>query len=185
MKKVKKIVFNIGFLLVCMVVAYLVSNYMFVSIPIIGSSMETTIHNDDTVILYKLGKYNVGDIVVFDCENIQEHMDKRLIKRIIGMPGDTVEVKLDETDGKYYTWRNGKKLIEDYTNDSSPMQGVMAPITVPEGKFLFMGDNRGVSMDSRSTGVLGDLDTIIGRVIIRYQKEENGRLDVSTVKRGG
>lgn len=185
MKKVKKIIFNIAFLLACVVVAYLLSNYMFVSIPIIGTSMETTIHDDDTVILYKLGKYNVGDIVVFDCENIEEHMDKRLIKRIIGMPGDTVEVRRDEADGKFYVYRNGEKLEEEYTNDVNPMTQEMAPVTVPEGKFLFMGDNRGVSLDSRSVGVLGELDTIIGRVLVRYQKNEEGKLDLTTVKRGG
>jgi len=184
MKMVKKFIFNAGFLIACIVVAYLLSNYMFVSIPIKGTSMETTIHHEDTVILYKLGKYNVGDIVVFDCEEVEEHMDKRLIKRIMGMPGDVVSVNRDE-DGKYYVYRNGEKLVEEYTNDSYPMNSAMDAVTVPEGMFLFMGDNRGVSLDSRSTGVLGELDTIVGRVLVRYQKEEGGELDLTTVKRGG
>lgn len=181
-KKAAKLGLNILFLVLCIVVAYSLSNYLFTSIPIIGDSMEPTIHDDDMVILYKPGKYNVGDVVVFDTEMTHEHMDKRLIKRIIGLPGDTIEISKDVSDGKYYVYRNGEKLEESYINSNSPMSGETASQIVPQGKFFFLGDNRGVSLDSR-TGLLGDLDSIIGRVVLRYQPDD-GKFDLTAIKRG-
>lgn len=179
-KKITKLIFNILFLVFCIVVAYYLSNYMFTSIPIEGDSMEHTIHNDDTSIVYKLGKYKVGDVVIFDAE-IPNHTEKRLIKRIIGLPGDRIEI-IKDTDDRYYVYRNGNKLIEDYTNPSNPTSGEMEAIVVPEGKFFFLGDNRGVSYDSRM-GVLGDLDTIVGRVVLRYNAKDK-KYDLTVVKRG-
>ncbi|NLO64949.1 MAG: signal peptidase I [Clostridiales bacterium] len=177
MKKAKSIIFNLIFVVLCVVVAYFLSNYLFASIPIEGISMEQTIHHDDIVIVFKRGKYNVGDVVVFDPDYGDR---KRLIKRIIGMPGDTIEIK-EEADG-YYVYRNGEKLIEDYTNKDNPMVGTYGPVTVPEGKFFYLGDNRGSSSDSR-LGYLGDLDTIVGRVILRYQPGDK-KFDLTVVKRG-
>lgn len=180
--KIRKTILNILFLVFCVVVAYSLSNYMFTSIPIIGDSMQHTIHDGDTVILYKLSKYNVGDIVIFDTEMTHEKMDKRLIKRIIGLPGDQIEICQETPEGEYFVFRNGEKLVEDYTNPDNPMRAALESIVVPEGKFFFLGDNRGVSLDSR-TGLLGDLDSIIGRVVLRYQPN-NQKFDLSVVKRG-
>jgi len=179
-RRLRKFLFNILFLVFCIVVAYYLSNYMFVSIPIKGDSMEHTIHDKDMVITYKLGKYNVGDVVIFDTELSYNQEDKRLIKRIIGLPGDKIEIRYHE-DGNYYVYRNDEMVMEEYTNKDNPMSNTMETVVVPEGKFFFLGDNRGASMDSRM-GILGDLDSIIGRGVLRYQPNDK-KFDLTVVKR--
>jgi len=129
-------------------------------------SMEDTLYPEDYVFLarqaYTFGEVRHGDIVVFESKLIGDHgTQKSLIKRVIGKPGDVIEVK-DEA-----VYRNGERLDELYTKDGFT-PGVMAPVTVPENSYFVMGDNRQVSMDSRNSDV-GFIpgDKIKGKVIYR------------------
>jgi len=111
-------------------------------------SMENTLHPQDYVLLsrqaYTFSDVEHGDIVVFKSTLKDDRGQfKNLIKRVIGLPGDVLEVK----DGAVY--RNGVRLVEPYTKDGYT-SGRMSPVTVPEGKVFIMGDNREVSTDSRS-----------------------------------
>jgi len=129
-------------------------------------SMEDTLHPEDYVFLakkaYVFGEVKFGDIVVFESKLLDERGgNKSLIKRVIGLPGDIIEVK----DGAAY--RNGDRLNEPYIKDGET-PGTMAPVTVPADSFFVLGDNRQVSMDSRTSeiGFVTD-DKIRGKVIFR------------------
>lgn len=125
-------------------------------------SMLPTIQLEDRLIVdrffYKYGEIHRGDVIVFEApEAIMK--DEDLVKRVIGLPGETVQV----TNGKVYI--NGQVLDEPYVTSAADYE--FGPYTVPEGYFFMMGDNRPVSYDSHRWGALSG-DKIIGRVWVRY-----------------
>jgi signal peptidase I len=101
-----------------------------------------------------------GDVVVF---NPPVTSDKPYIKRVIGLPGDTVEIK----DGG--VWVNGVELDESYlhgdTTDCQPR--ACDPVVVPEGSVFVLGDNRAHSSDSRYFGPV-KISSIVGKAWITY-----------------
>lgn len=114
-------------------------------------------------ILYDVDDPKHGDIVVFE---FPEDPDKDFIKRIIGLPGDVIEIKDKEV------YRNGVKLDEPYAQHSDPNTVIprrdnFGPITVPENKYFCMGDNREESYDSRFWGFV-DREKIKGKAWIIY-----------------
>ena len=152
------------------IVALIIASVLLAFIkPIIirQSSMEPTFYNGDYVFISKQA-YNLfgdperGDVVVFHTGmQTDDGEDKNLIKRIIGLPGDTVEI----IEG--YVYLNGQLLDEPYINEQG-LSGEMEAITVPEGELFCMGDNRRVSLDSRDAAVgCVDQDEILGKVFIR------------------
>ena len=136
-------------------------------------SMEPNFHASDYLISsrqsYKLfGEPQRGDVIVFKSELLDDNgNEKNLIKRIIGLPGDVIEI----TDG--YVYVNGEKIQEDYLPGQG-ISGEMDAITVPENQLFVMGDNREVSEDSRSPRV-GTIDesTIVGKVVLRVYPFNN------------
>lgn len=131
------------------------------------SSMEPTFYEGNYVFISKqaytlFGQPERGDVIVFHTDMKDDNNnDKNLIKRVIGLPGDTVEI----IGG--YVYLNGELSDEPYLNEQG-ISGEMEKVTVPEGKLFVMGDNRGVSQDSRDV-LIGciDQESILGRVIIR------------------
>jgi len=123
--------------------------------------MVPTINVGDRLLIEKwtLDGLQHGDIVAFWAPIPND--EERYIKRLIGLPGDTIEVK----DGDLF--RNGEKVDEPYLKVR--MAYTFGPVTVPEGKYLFLGDNRNVSFDSHmwSTPFV-DRDKLIGKAIFRY-----------------
>lgn len=118
-----------------------------------GQSMYPTIHDGDYLIInclqYKLGEPKYGDIVVFKTQieaDAEGKHGKDLIKRVIGLPGDTITI----ANGAVY--RNGTMLDESYLENQSD-SGEMADTYVEPGKLFVMGDNRANSLDSRSVEV--------------------------------
>lgn len=166
-KAIRNTILNILYVVICGVIAYCLATYLFTTIPVEGGSMEANFHNEDKVLLLKPVKnFRYGDVVVFKSGTFDgEGHERYFIKRIIGMPGDTIEIIRDQADGVHYVWRNGEKLVEDYIG--SEMKNEMARVVVPEGQFFFMGDNRASSTDSRVLGCRS-FDSILGRVIMRY-----------------
>lgn len=130
-------------------------------------SMQPTFYSNDYVIVskqsYKMfGEIEHGDVIVFKSSLMDvEGNAKHLIKRVIGLPGDTIEI----VNG--YVIRNGETIEESYVSEQG-LSGEMAPIIVEEGKLFVMGDNRRVSQDSRSASI-GQIEqeTIVGKVVIR------------------
>ena len=129
-------------------------------------SMENTLHPEDYVFLakqaYNIGDVEYGDIVVFSSSLIDDYgMKKNLIKRVIGLPGDTLEIK-DEA-----VYRNGERLYEPYTKEGVT-EGDMDLVTVPSDSYFVLGDNRQQSRDSRSEEVgFISRDKLQGKVIFR------------------
>jgi signal peptidase I len=125
-----------------------------------GQSMEPNLHENERVILdllsYRFREPRRGEIIVIELP--ERHTDP-LIKRVIGLPGETVEIK----GGSVYI--DGQPLVEPYLNQST--LGNMAPQIVPEEHVFVLGDNRGASNDSRYFGMV-PYSHIIGRAWLRY-----------------
>ncbi len=139
-----------------------------------SKSMVPTLQVDDRLIVDKVSYHfkdpQRGDIIVFmppDEASVvctgpqasQQHSKDAYIKRIIGLPGDTVEVK----QGQVFI--NGKPLKEGYVAEVPDYQ--YGPRTVPQGSYLVLGDNRNNSCDSHYWGFV-PRDNIIGRAIVRF-----------------
>ncbi len=130
-------------------------------------SMEPNFHGGDYLITsrqaYRLfGDPERGDVIVFKSElTTDDGEQKCLIKRIIGLPGDVVEIKGG------YVYINGEEIDEPYVKEQG-LSGEMEAVTVPDDELFVMGDNRGVSEDSRSprVGTISE-STIVGKVLVR------------------
>ena len=141
--------------------------YFFLGRPftVSGASMYPTLHNGDRMVLSKVGDIHRFDVVILKApdENVE------YIKRVIGMPGDTVEMK----SGLLYI--NGKKVDQPFINtealakqtvfiDDFTLESLTGESKVPEGKYFVLGDNRGVSKDSRMIGFI-DRSAIEGKAV--------------------
>lgn len=130
-----------------------------------SASMAPTLIKGDYVIvdtwIFDEGPPEFGDLVVF---RSPQHPGARFVKRIAGLPGETVEIRRD------VLYRNGKPIDEAYiqlaTRQITPMSE-FAPTVVPEGSYFVLGDNRHNSSDSRFLGPI-EADDILGRVELRY-----------------
>ena len=130
-----------------------------------GRSMNPTIENGDNLITdkisYRFSDPKRYDIVVFPFED--ETGKRNFIKRIIGLPGETVQIK----DGEVYI--NGELLGETYGKEKMDYAGrASEPITLGDDEYFVLGDNRNNSKDSRYEDV-GNIsrDRLIGRAFIR------------------
>ncbi len=145
--KGRKLWMDYGYMVITLAVVFVLFRVLLQLAYVPSGSMETTIPTRTLLIGWRLPYLLAdpvperGDIVTF----WDEELDKVLVKRVVGLPGETVSFK----DG--YTYINGEKLDESYL----PTQGITYPFhegdtfTVPEGCIFFMGDNRGGSNDSR------------------------------------
>lgn len=135
-------------------------------VEVSGKSMMDTLKNGDQLIITG---YNYtpkrGDIVIIsrNSSNTEEgklYADKPLVKRIVALGGQTVEIK----DG--YLYVDGEKQIESYAKTMTEDNGFIGKQTVPEGYVFVLGDNRGDSADSRIIGFI-DENYILGKVLCR------------------
>lgn len=146
------------FLIVFLVLRF----YLYPWFTVRQTSMLETLHSGDVVVvsrMYTLHKdFQRGDIIVFYLGDKKEHEGEYLVKRVIGLPGETIEIH----DGVVYI--NGHALKEPYIvhKDNSSF----GPYTVPKGKLFVLGDNRPASRDSRFFGAI-DENTVVGRVVMR------------------
>ncbi len=165
--------------IVLLVKAYVVNPYR---IP--SSSMESTLHCaqpasgcearfSDRVLanrfIYHLRDPRRGDIIVFETPpKAQQRCGAggTFVKRIIGLPGERLEVRLVKGDA--YVFINGRQLNEPYVDPGRRQFGsTFGPVKVPAGRYFVMGDNREASCDSREWGSVPD-DNLIGKVFATY-----------------
>lgn len=125
-------------IVIALIVALLIKNFLIFKVYIPSSSMVPTLNEGDHLFVtkvYNLDNIKRGDILVFDSKELNDI----LIKRVIGLPGDVVTI----VDGKVSV--NNEELKEDYVVNVDHNYG---EFKVPEGKYFFLGDNRPVSYDS-------------------------------------
>lgn len=147
-------------LLPAALIAILINLFLAQATRVYGQSMEPNIHSDQRLVIEKVSYMfhgpRRGDIVVL---KLPEHESELLIKRVIALPGERVEIR----EGKVYV--DGTVLPEPYLTQNTP--GHMAPEVVPPFHVFVMGDNRGASNDSRSFGMV-PLDHIVGKAWVSY-----------------
>jgi signal peptidase I len=149
-------------------IALLINLFLAQATRVYGQSMEPNLHTDQRLVVEKLS-YNRhlrqylglpgprrGDVVVI---HLHAQSDELLIKRVIGLPGDLVEIR----DGRVFV--NGHALAEPYVADGT--NGSYGPTTVPPLNIFVLGDNRNFSNDSRSFGTI-PLKDVIGRAWFSY-----------------
>lgn len=139
-------------------VAVLIATLVLPVLQIEGTSMEPTLTNGDIVLLTKTTSFDRGELCGFTWNN------KLLIKRVIGIPGDWIEI---DTDGTVYL--NGEKLDEPYANELAVGEcDLEFPFQVPQEQYFVLGDMRENSIDSRNT-LIGcvEKDQIVGKVFFR------------------
>ena len=126
-----------------------------------GDSMYPTLHNNDKLILWKLGTPDAADIVVFDSHN---STNDKYVKRVIGVAGDHIQIINSIVSV------NGTALDESYVNPAEPLisKGDI-DLVVPEGEIYVLGDNRNHSNDSRAFGTV-KLDDVDGKVVFNLDK---------------
>ena len=167
MNKVMKEFLNTAIYLLCVLGAvWLVITFVGQRTEVEGASMENTLHNGDNLIVDKLS-YRFRDperfdIIVFP---FQYQTNTYYIKRIIGLPGETVQIM---EDGSIYI--NGEKMEESYGREVIQPETIgraAEPIVLGEDEYFVMGDNRNNSSDSR-TDIVGNI-----------KREESGRFLIS------
>ena len=152
------------YILVIIVISYLVITFVGQRTQVSGSSMETTLSDGDQLIVdkisYRFRDPNRYDIVVFP---YQYEKNTYYIKRIIGLPGETVQI----VDG--YVYIDGQKLDEHYGNEVMENPGLAAdPVVLGDGEYFVLGDNRNRRQDSRAANVgVIHRDDLLGRAWIR------------------
>ena len=144
------------------IISLSVNTFIIVNATVPSSSMEKTIMAHDRIIgsrlSYLFNDPQRGDIIIF---KNPDNEDVLYIKRLIGLPGETVEIR----DNMVLI--NGQKLFEPYLQVE--MQGEFGPYEVPEGHYFMMGDNRNDSADSRYwTHTYLSREGIVGKAQFRY-----------------
>lgn len=175
----KEVVEWIKALVIAVVLVFVIRQFLFSPYIVDGSSMKPNFETDERLIvnkiIYTFKEPQFGDVVVF---NVPQQ-GRKFVKRVIGVPGDTVRVEGDDL------YINGEKIEEPYIAEAIAdakangglyngeglrynfPNGSFTETTVPEGTIFALGDNRGDSQDSRSIGFV-DQDEIVGRADVIF-----------------
>ncbi len=144
-------------IVVAVAAAFLIRTFLFEIIMVDGPSMQPTLHTDERLAVEKVTRYGGlpqrGEIIIV---HYPDGTNRNYVKRVIGLPGETIEVK----DSTVYV--NGQALNEEYVSDE-PYQDMPA-VLVPADSVFVMGDNRANSMDSRMVGAIQH-DRIVGHAM--------------------
>ena len=143
---------NVSSYIVIIILALLIKQYVFSPIKVNGTSMYPTLNDGDIMILNEIGYYMNG-VERFDIVVVKNDGD-RIIKRVIGLPGDKVRYH----DNKLYI--NDEEVEENFTHDVTHNFDLseIGEDVIPNGYYFVVGDNRGNSHDSRSIGLIKKSD---------------------------
>lgn len=150
-------------LVIAVTISFTFNTYVAQGMMIPSGSMLPTIQLNDKVFVEKMVRltdFAFGDIVVF-YPPAPGYEQQKFIKRLIGLPGDTIEVR----NGALL--RNGRQVDEPYVQEK--MNYVFGPVTVPDNHYLFLGDNRNDSLDSHLWPTpFVEKSQIVGKAMFRY-----------------
>lgn len=154
-------------LLAAFILGKVITKFVIVKVEVPTPSMETTIMVGDHLVANRLAylftEPKRGDIVVF---KFPDDETQDYIKRIIGLPGETVEIK----DGLVYINGGDNPLEEEYLKE--PMKGSFGPYEVPEDCYFMMGDNRNNSTDARFwENTYVKRSKILAKALFRYRPD--------------
>lgn len=162
---IREVVIWIVEIILVILLAYFITAFGVEKTTMVGSSMDTTLKNEDKILInkmiYRFTSPKRFDIIVFKGAG-REH-SYYTIRRVIGLPGETVQI----IDGKIYI--DGTELMEEINVDKISNGGLAKePITLEENEYFVLGDNRNGSEDSRF-GNVGNIteDSIVGKAWIR------------------
>jgi signal peptidase I len=152
---------------VALLVAFVVRTFVLAHFVVDGESMVSTLHDGDRVFVnklsYRLHDPHRGDVVVL--HEIQGASSRDLIKRVIALPGETIEMRNCDVS------IDGKHLDEPYLDQQVVTPGncgaEIPPTKVPDNHVFVMGDNRPGSLDSRALGTI-DEDELVGRAFVVF-----------------
>lgn len=139
--------------IVIVVVVVLIRTFIITPVRVDGDSMKNTLKNGDILLLYKLSSIDRFDIIVLD----EEKDNEKIIKRVIGLPGETVAIK----KGKIYI--NDKVIDDEYAYGETSDYN---KVTLKDDEYFILGDNRLISKDSRYFGPIKD-NEIKGKIVFR------------------
>ena len=180
-ERIRNIVSTLAIIIIAPLVALALTAFVFQSYQVDGPSMETTLMNNDRLIVYKLPKTiaditghpyipHRGDIIVFSKRGLDAanpNQSKQLIKRVIGLPGDHLVI----ANGMVMIYN--KKHPKGFDPDKTMSYGKYLPATtgnenivIPKNEVFVMGDNRTDSYDSRDFGPI-KVQNIIGKLVLR------------------
>ena len=167
MKIIKEIIPYI----VIVLVVVLIRTFIITPVRVDGDSMKNTLKNGDILLLYKLGSINRLDIIVLD----EEKDNEKIIKRVIGLPGETVAIKkgkiyindkvIDDENatGLYFKVVDSDDWVNEYAyGETSDYDKV----TLEDDEYFILGDNRLISKDSRYFGPIKE-NEIKGKIVFR------------------
>jgi signal peptidase I len=159
-------------LAIAVIIAIVIRSFIFTNYIVEGQSMMPTLQDGNRLIVnkidYDITKPHRFDIIVFHATPTDDY-----VKRVIGLPGDSIEYKND------VLYINGKKVDEPYLKpykeqlvsglltENFTLKDITGVDRVPKGKVFVMGDNRRNSVDSRRFGFV-DMNQIVGKVDLRY-----------------
>lgn len=160
----------VALIIVCIAVmagTWAFSHYCLEVFPIEGSSMYPTLNDKDDALIFKTQKVKYDDVIIF----YNRDLNKYLVKRVIGLSGDKIDITFSEEDQVYHVYRNGEMLSEKYINEPMVKDRTYneLSLTVPEGKIFYLGDNRLHSTDSHYGYYLADVNEVQGKVILKYK----------------
>ena len=155
-------------ILIAVILAVLIRFFVLEVFLVDGSSMLPTLRDRERLIVnkfqYQFQEPKAGDVLIFSFSE-----DRDFIKRVIGLPGDEIMVE----EGEIFV--NGLFFSEDYIAEST--NGHYGPVTVPDGYYFVMGDNRNNSMDSRDPAVgFVSGEKIKGKAFLVFWPLQNMRL---------
>ena len=169
--------------LVLLVVMVVILRNVMGTVLVKGASMEPNFNHGDFVFVNKLstsiGSPDYGDVVI--CKLDEGSTFENIIKRVIGLPGDEINiVENPQNDREYDLYINGEYIEEDFLGEPMMTDGnIEYPFEVPENSYFVMGDNRNESLDSRreSVGAIHK-DDLMGKVVLRlYPFSDFGLID--------
>ena len=158
-REAKEFLKDFGSYIIVGIIVILLFIYVVAFIQVQGPSMQTTFTEGDLVFLskvhYKFSDVKRGEVLIFENKGV-----KNLIKRVIGLPGEKIEVKNNTL------YINDQAYEEDYLADGTVTYDFKTDV-IPENCYFVLGDNRQNSQDSRELGCIKK-ENIIGKVIVRF-----------------